>query len=81
METLKFALMYSLEIAVVALVGVTLIAGVYQLIREKARESRRGWPPRKHNRPNPIENANHPTQRRTTGTATAFFVWMDGPSL
>jgi hypothetical protein len=37
METVKFVALYGLEIIVVALVGVTLFAGLYQLIRDKAR--------------------------------------------
>ena len=37
METIKFMLFYGLEVIVVALVGVTLFAGLYQFIREKRR--------------------------------------------
>jgi len=37
METVKFVALYGLEIIVVALVGVTLFAGLYQLVRDKAR--------------------------------------------
>jgi len=37
METVKFVVLYGLEIIVVALVGVTLFAGLYQLIRDKVR--------------------------------------------
>jgi hypothetical protein len=39
MEAIKFVAMYGLEIVVVALVGITLFAGLYQLIRDKARGS------------------------------------------
>jgi len=37
METVKFVALYGLEIIVVALVGVTLFAGLYQLVRDKVR--------------------------------------------
>ncbi len=37
MEAIKFLAFYSLEVIVVALVGVTLLAGLYQLVRDKAR--------------------------------------------
>jgi formate hydrogenlyase subunit 4 len=37
MEAIKYVAMYGLEITVVVLVGVTLIAGLYQLIRDKVR--------------------------------------------
>ena len=40
METIKFVMFYGLEIVVVALVGITLFAGLYQLIRDKVRQSR-----------------------------------------
>lgn len=35
MEAVKFVAFYGLEVIVVGLVGVTLLAGVYQLVREK----------------------------------------------
>lgn len=50
MEAIKFVALYGLESIVIALVGVTLIAGTYQLIRDQilaAREkthSRRASP-------------------------------------
>ena len=37
MEMVKFVALYGLEIIVVALVGVTLFAGLYQLVRDKVR--------------------------------------------
>jgi len=37
MEAIKFVAMYGLEIVVVALVGITLFAGLYQLVRDKVR--------------------------------------------
>jgi hypothetical protein len=37
MLTVKMGLMYGLEVFVVAMVGVTLIAGLYQLIRSRVR--------------------------------------------
>ena len=40
METIKFVMFYGLEIVVVAVGGVALFAGLYQLIRDKARQSR-----------------------------------------
>ena len=40
MEAVKFVALYGLEVIVIALVGVTLLAGLYQLIREKVREKR-----------------------------------------
>jgi len=40
METIKFLAFYSLEIVVVAMVGLVLAAGVYQLIRDKIRLGR-----------------------------------------
>jgi hypothetical protein len=40
METIKFVMFYSLQVAVVAPVGIALFAGLYQLIRDKARQSR-----------------------------------------
>ena len=39
-ETAKFIMFYSMEIVVVVLVGITLFAGLYQLIRDKVRQSR-----------------------------------------
>ena len=44
MEAIKFVAMYGLEIVVVALVGITLFAGLYQLIRDKVRQSRGSAP-------------------------------------
>jgi len=44
METVKFVVLYGLEIIVVALVGVTLFAGLYQLVRDKVRQSRVSTP-------------------------------------
>jgi hypothetical protein len=44
MEAIKFVALYGLEIVVIVLVGVTLIAGLYQLIRDKVRESRAPTP-------------------------------------
>jgi hypothetical protein len=41
MEAIKFVMLYGMEIVVVALVGVTLFAGLYQLVQGKVRESRR----------------------------------------
>jgi hypothetical protein len=38
MEAIKFAMMYSLEVIVVGLFGVTLLAGLYQLIRDQLRQ-------------------------------------------
>ncbi len=40
METIKFLMFYGMEAVVVALVGVTLFAGLYQLIRDKVRQRR-----------------------------------------
>ncbi len=40
MEVIKFVMFYGMEIVVVALVGITLFAGLYQLIRDKVRQSR-----------------------------------------
>jgi hypothetical protein len=37
MEAIKFAMMYGLEVIVVGLFGVTLLAGLYQLIRDQLR--------------------------------------------
>ena len=39
MEAIKFVMMYGLEIIVVALVGVTLLAGLYQLVRERVHKT------------------------------------------
>ena len=44
METVKFIMFYSMEIVVVVLVGITLFAGLYQLIRDKVRQSRGSAP-------------------------------------
>jgi len=41
MEAVKFVMFYGMEIVVVAVVGVTLFAGLYQLVQGKVRESRR----------------------------------------
>ena len=38
MEAIKFLSFYLMQIIVVALVGVTLAAGIYQLVREKTRQ-------------------------------------------
>jgi Na+-translocating ferredoxin:NAD+ oxidoreductase RnfG subunit len=40
MLAVKFVAFYGIQVVVVALVGVTLIAGLYQLVRDKVRESR-----------------------------------------
>ena len=37
METVKFVVLYGLEIIVIAVVGVTLFATLYQFIQEKIR--------------------------------------------
>jgi hypothetical protein len=37
METFKLVVMYALEIIVVGVVGATVLAGMYQLVRERAR--------------------------------------------
>jgi hypothetical protein len=37
METVKFVALYALEGFVIAVVGATVVAGVYQLIRDKVR--------------------------------------------
>jgi hypothetical protein len=37
METFKLVVMYALEVIVVAVVGITLVAGVYQLARDQLR--------------------------------------------
>jgi hypothetical protein len=37
MLTIKFVALYGLEVFVVAIVGATVIAGLYQLIRSQAR--------------------------------------------
>jgi len=37
MEAIKFMMLYGMEIVVVALVGITLFAGLYQFIRDKVR--------------------------------------------
>jgi hypothetical protein len=37
MLTVKTGLMYGMEVFVVAVVGVTIVAGVYQLIRSRVR--------------------------------------------
>jgi len=38
MEVIKFVMMYGLEIVVVALVGITVLAGLYQLVRDRVRQ-------------------------------------------
>lgn len=40
MTVVKFIGFYGLEIGVVALVGLTLLAGLYQLVRDKSRQGR-----------------------------------------
>lgn len=42
METIKFLVFYALEVFVVGVVGVTLIAGLYQLVREQVRSALSG---------------------------------------
>jgi hypothetical protein len=37
MLTIKFVVLYGLEVFVVAVVGATVIAGLYQLIRDRVR--------------------------------------------
>jgi hypothetical protein len=37
MEAIKFLMFYAIEVVVVGLLGLTLLAGVYQLVRDKAR--------------------------------------------
>jgi Na+-translocating ferredoxin:NAD+ oxidoreductase RnfG subunit len=37
METVKFVALYALEAFVIALVGATVLAGIYQLVRDKIR--------------------------------------------
>jgi hypothetical protein len=44
MEAIKFVMFYGMEIVVVALVGITLFAGLYQLFRDKVRQSRASKP-------------------------------------
>jgi Na+-translocating ferredoxin:NAD+ oxidoreductase RnfG subunit len=44
MEAIKFVAMYSLEIIVIALVGAVLLAGLYQLVRDKVRARRVATP-------------------------------------
>ena len=44
MEAIKYLMFYGMEIVVVALVGVTLFAGLYQLVRDKVRQSRVSTP-------------------------------------
>lgn len=39
MEAIKFLVFYALEVFVVGVVGVTLIAGLYQLVREQVRSA------------------------------------------
>jgi len=41
MEAIKFLMFYTLQVSVVALVGITLLAGLYQIVRDKVNESRR----------------------------------------
>ncbi len=40
MEAIKFLLFYSMEVVVVAVVGVTVLAGLYQLVRDRLQERR-----------------------------------------
>jgi hypothetical protein len=44
MLAVKFVAFYGMEIVVIAVVGVTLAAGLYQLIRDKVRASRVATP-------------------------------------
>jgi hypothetical protein len=37
----KFILFFAMEFTVVAVIGAVLIAGLYQIVRDKVRESRR----------------------------------------
>ena len=37
MAAIKFLVLYALELFVIAVVGVTLIAGLYQLVRDQVR--------------------------------------------
>jgi Na+-translocating ferredoxin:NAD+ oxidoreductase RnfG subunit len=37
----KFLLFFGLEFTVVAIIGAVLVAGLYQIVRDKVRESRR----------------------------------------
>ena len=39
METVKFVALYALDAFVIAIVGATVIAGIYQLIRDKVRSA------------------------------------------
>jgi hypothetical protein len=40
MLAVKFVLFYGMQAVVIAVVGVTLIAGLYQLVRDKVRAAR-----------------------------------------
>ena len=40
METIKFLMFYTLQVSVVALVGITLLAGLYQFVQDKVRQRR-----------------------------------------
>jgi uncharacterized membrane protein YozB (DUF420 family) len=40
MLAVKFIVFYAMQVVVIAVVGVTLIAGLYQLIRDKVRKHR-----------------------------------------
>jgi hypothetical protein len=44
MEAVKYVALYGLEIIVIVLVGVTLVAGLYQLVRDKVRARRVSTP-------------------------------------
>jgi hypothetical protein len=44
MLAVKFVLFYGMQAVVIAVVGVTLIAGLYQLIRDKVRAARVSTP-------------------------------------
>jgi hypothetical protein len=41
MLIVKFLLFFALEFSVLVVIGVILIAGLYQIVRDKVRESRR----------------------------------------
>jgi Na+-translocating ferredoxin:NAD+ oxidoreductase RnfG subunit len=41
MLSIKFLLFFALEFAVLAVIGAVLVAGLYQIVRDKVRESRR----------------------------------------
>lgn len=37
MEAVKFVMLYGMELVVISVVGATLLAGLYQLVRDKVR--------------------------------------------